>query len=123
MPLPVEQGSWRRAAAVVLSVGLRPCSGALLVLAFAHTLGIAAIGTMAAVAMAVGTAITVSVLAVLAVGARGLALRLAGGEGRWILRVEVGLMLTGGLVLLALGGLLLAGYLQAENQALFPGFR
>ncbi len=106
--LPLDAATWRRSAAVVASVGLRPCSGALVVLAFAQTFGILAAGIAATLAMAVGTALTVSALAVLAVGSRHLTLSLAAG-GKWAERVEIGLVGAGGTLLLLLGGLLLAG--------------
>jgi nickel/cobalt exporter len=49
--------SWRKVAAVVLSVGIRPCSGAILVLVFALTQGLFWAGAAAAFAMTFGTAI------------------------------------------------------------------
>ena len=65
-----------RAVSIVLAVGLRPCTGALVVLVFALSQGMLISGVAATLAMAVGTGITVSVLASLAVGARDLAVRL-----------------------------------------------
>jgi ABC-type nickel/cobalt efflux system permease component RcnA len=62
--------SWRAIVGVVLAVGLRPCSGAVLILIFAHVMGIHWAGVAAVVAMSIGTAITVSTLALLAVNAR-----------------------------------------------------
>lgn len=109
---PEESASWRRAAAVVLSVGIRPCSGALLVLAFSRALGLFGAGIAATFAMAVGTAVTVSLLATLAFGSRQLALRLAGDESRWLRRINVGIGLLGGAALLLLGTLMLAASLQ-----------
>ena len=72
--------SWRKMMAVVFSVGIRPCTGAILVLVFALTQGVFWAGVAATFAMALGTAITVAVLATLALGSRELALKL-GGEG------------------------------------------
>jgi ABC-type nickel/cobalt efflux system permease component RcnA len=54
-------------------------------------------------AMALGTAITVSVLASLAVGSRELATRLAGGESRWGARVEIAAGLIGSTLVLVMG--------------------
>lgn len=71
-------GNWREQAAVVVSVGLRPCSGALVVLAFAYSQGVMAAGIAAVFLMGLGVAITVGVLASLAVGAKGLARRIGG---------------------------------------------
>ncbi|MGA8764287.1 MAG: nickel/cobalt transporter, partial [Candidatus Sulfotelmatobacter sp.] len=65
--------SWRKLLAVVFSVGIRPCTGAILVLVFAVTQGLFWAGVAATFAMALGTAITVAALAVLALGSRELA--------------------------------------------------
>jgi len=74
--------SWRRALALAFAVGVRPCTGAILVLVFAIGQGLMWAGVLSTFAMALGTAITVSVLAASAVGFRELAARLAGGEPR-----------------------------------------
>jgi len=99
-------GSWREQLAVVLAVGLRPCSGALVVLVFALSQGLLAAGVVAVLLMSLGTAITVAVLASIAVGAKGLALRLGGGGA-----VSAGLVwwleLAGGLAVAGFGLLLL----------------
>lgn len=82
MPSPKDlQGpwSWQKALAIAVSVGIRPCTGAILVLLFAISQGLVWAGVMATFAMALGTAITVSALAALAVGSRELATKLAGG--------------------------------------------
>lgn len=71
-------GNWREQLGVVLAVGMRPCSGALVVLVFALSQGLLAAGIAAVLLMGVGTAITVTVLATLAVSAKGLARRLGG---------------------------------------------
>ena len=62
--------SWRKMMAVVFSVGIRPCTGAILVLVFALTQGLFWAGVAATFAMALGTAITVAALATLALGSR-----------------------------------------------------
>ena len=66
---------------MVFSVGIRPCTGAILVLIFALTQGMFWAGVAATFAMAIGTAITVAALATLALGSRELALRLGGRSG------------------------------------------
>ena len=75
------RGDWREQLGVVLAVGARPCSGALVVLVFALSQGLLAAGIAAVFLMGLGTAITVAILASLAVSAKGLALRLAGSNG------------------------------------------
>ena len=75
--------SWRKMMAVVFSVGIRPCTGAILVLVFALTQGVFWAGIAATFAMALGTAITVAVLATLALGWRELALKLGGESSKF----------------------------------------
>ena len=75
--------SWRKMIAVVFSVGIRPCTGAILVLVFALTQGVFWAGVAATFAMALGTAITVAMLATLALGSRELALKLGGESSRF----------------------------------------
>jgi len=108
-------GGWRRGLGTIFAVGMRPCSGAILVLVFSLAQGLFLAGIAATFAMGLGTAITVATIAVLAVSAKGLARRLsAGGEGRGTLMmrgIEFG---AAGLVLLFGLGLLF-GYLAAER--------
>jgi ABC-type nickel/cobalt efflux system permease component RcnA len=107
MPDPRDMSrdwSLRHAAAIVLAIGIRPCTGAILVLAFALTQGLFWAGVGATFAMAIGTAITVSVLAVAAVGSRDLALRFAGS--RWTTGIY-DMAAVGGSLLVVLMGLAL----------------
>jgi nickel/cobalt transporter (NicO) family protein len=106
-PEQLESGwSWKRALALSFAVGVRPCTGAILVLVFALTQGLFWAGVFATFAMALGTAITVSALAVLAVVSRDWAAGLAGGKGVWMDRVYA-LVSLGGSGLVFLMGLLL----------------
>src|SRR4029077_6689048 len=68
---------FRRGLSAIIAVGLRPCSGAIIVLVVALAQGLFWIGVGATFLMGIGTAITVAAIATLAVGARGLAGRLA----------------------------------------------
>lgn len=110
-PAPAARLGWRDGLAV-LAVGIRPCSGAVLVLAFAKGVGAFAAGILATLAMAVGTAITVSSLALAAFYSRRVALRLVGRGERWAARAEMALSLLAGGALALLGALLLAGSLS-----------
>jgi ABC-type nickel/cobalt efflux system permease component RcnA len=83
-------------------VGLRPCSGAILVLLFTLANGIFWVGIISTLAMGVGVAITVSVVSLGMVGLqRGLSL--LGAERS--LRLRQGLALTGSLLIALLGAL------------------
>jgi ABC-type nickel/cobalt efflux system permease component RcnA len=117
-PVPSElagPGGWRRGFGTIFAVGLRPCSGAILVLVFALAQGMFWAGITATFVMGLGTAITVATIAVLAVSAKDLARRLSGaseGGGALIMRgLEFG---AAGLVLLFGVGLLF-GYIAAER--------
>lgn len=119
MPDPSQlQGpwSWRQAIAIALAVGIRPCTGAILVLVFAISQGLMWAGVFATFAMAIGTAITVSVLAALAVGSRELAMRLGGGkESAWGVRVRTAAGIGGACLVLGLGLTLMVGSLQGTS--------
>jgi len=108
-------GGWQRGLGAIFAVGLRPCSGAILVLVFALAQGLFWAGIAATFVMGLGTAITVATIAVVAVSAKGLARRLSAGSeggGALIMRgIEFG---AAGLVLLFGVGLLF-GYLAAER--------
>jgi nickel/cobalt exporter len=103
--------SLREAWGAVIAVGLRPCSGALIVLTFSILNGLWLAGVASAFAMAIGTAITVSALATLAVTAKGVAVRLSGAAMGG--RVATVIELLGATTVMALGLLLLTASLQS----------
>jgi nickel/cobalt transporter (NicO) family protein len=121
-PLPSElagPGGWRRGFGAIFAVGLRPCSGAILVLVFALAQGLFWAGVVATFVMGLGTAITVAAIAVVAVSAKDLARRLSGGsEGGGALFMRGVEFAAAGLVLLFGVGLLF-GYLAAERVTCF----
>jgi nickel/cobalt exporter len=112
-------GGWRRGWSAVAAVGLRPCSGAIIVLVFALAQGLFWAGMVSTLVMGLGTAITVASIATLAVGAKTLAKRFtttSAGYGALLLRaIETA---AAGFVL-AFGVLLLAGYMASERLAGF----
>lgn len=108
-------GGWQRGLGAIFAVGLRPCSGAILVLVFSLAQGLFWAGVAATFVMGLGTAITVAAIAVIAVSAKGLAQRLsAGREGGGALIMRGIEFAAAGLVLLFGVGLLF-GYLAAER--------
>jgi nickel/cobalt transporter (NicO) family protein len=121
-PEPVELaglGGWRRGFSAILAVGVRPCSGAILILVFALAQGLFWAGIAATFVMGIGTAITVATIAVIAVSAKDLARRLsAGREGRGALFMRGVEFAAAGLVLLFGAGLLF-GYIAAERVTCF----
>jgi ABC-type nickel/cobalt efflux system permease component RcnA len=102
---------WRKITAVVFSVGIRPCTGAILVLVFALTQGLFWAGVAATFAMALGTAITVAALATLALGSRELALKLGGTSGAWANGVWTLCAMGGSMLIFLFGALLFAASL------------
>ena len=82
-PQELKGPHWlRRGLTAIVAVGLRPCSGAIIVLVFALAQGLFWIGVASTFVMGLGTAITVAAVATVAVGARGFAGRLAKCETR-----------------------------------------
>jgi nickel/cobalt exporter len=121
-PQPQElagPGGWHRGLSAIVAVGLRPCSGAILVLVFALAQGLFWAGVVSTLVMGLGTAITVAAIASLAVGAKAAAKRFAAtraGYGSLVLR---GLEAAAALMVMALGLLLLTGYLASERLGMF----
>jgi nickel/cobalt exporter len=118
-PEPAELSGkhWlRRGLAAVVAVGLRPCSGAIIVLVFALAQGLFWTGVAATFAMGLGTAITVAAIASIAVGARGFAGRLAKSKPGAGLILVRGLETAAALVIIAFGTLLLTGYIVSERM-------
>lgn len=115
-PAELKGDDWfRRGMVAAVTAGMRPCSGAILVLVFALAQGIFLSGVAATFAMSAGVAITVTVIAVLAVFGKSLAVRLSGamgGRGDLALR---GIEVLGALFVIAFGLLLLTGYLASER--------
>jgi ABC-type nickel/cobalt efflux system permease component RcnA len=115
MPVPKElegELSWRKALAIAFSVGIRPCSGAIIVMIFALSQGLLWAGIFATFAMALGTAITVSALAALAVGSKELAQRMAGEESPWAQRIGLTAGLTGSALVMLMGTVFFFASLQ-----------
>jgi nickel/cobalt exporter len=112
-------GGWRRGLSAIVAVGLRPCSGAIIVLVFALAQGLFWAGVASTFVMGIGTAITVAAIATLAIGAKAAARRLAAsrpGYGTLALRgVEVG----AATVIILFGVLLLSGTMASERMGMF----
>jgi nickel/cobalt transporter (NicO) family protein len=114
------RGDWSLARALALSfaVGVRPCSGAILVLIFSYPLGLYWAGVASVLAMGFGVFLTISAIAAAAVFAKGLAAMLVGADNpaigfivRWG-KTVVGLGIAG------FGTLLFLGSLGASNLSM-----
>jgi len=109
-------GGWKRGFSAIVAVGLRPCSGAILVLVFALAQGLFWAGVVSTFVMALGTAITVATIATIAVGARAWAKRIAETRSGYGILAMRGLEAGAALVIIAFGSLLLTGYIVTERM-------
>src|ERR1019366_9152367 len=116
-PSELKGPHWlRRGLSAIVAVGLRPCSGAIIVLVFALAQGLFWIGVASTFVMGLGTAITVATVATIAVGARGFAGRLAKGKpgaGMLFLR---GVETAAAVLIIVFGAALLTGYMVSERM-------
>lgn len=101
-PEMLAKASLRDLALVAVGAGIRPCTGAIILLVFALSQGLFLLGVLAVAAMAFGTALGTSLFATLAVKTKSLALALARRSS------ANGSLRFAPLVLEALAGLLLA---------------
>ncbi|AHG19049.1 nickel transporter [Chania multitudinisentens RB-25] len=112
----LQAGSdWRTQVAIVLAMGMRPCSGAILVLLFSKVIGVFIWGVLSALAMALGTSLTISALALFVHCSRKLAVRISRqrATAAWSAVAWSSLALAGGIILLFAGVLL---YISAQPE-------
>lgn len=112
-------GGWRRGLSAVLAVGIRPCSGAILVLVFALSQGIFWAGVVSTLMMGLGTAMTVGGIAVFAFGAREFAQRLMVQRDGYGILLMRGLEFVAAITIVCFGGLFFMGYLASERMVGF----
>jgi len=114
--------TWREYVGIVASIGIRPCTGAVMVLLFANLAGLYWMGIVSAIVMAAGTAFTTSVIAIMTLAGKQLVQRylMTGNSHR-----KAGWQLTGyylqllcGVLLMVIGALLMNG----QDTGLSPMF-
>ncbi|WP_369311812.1 nickel/cobalt transporter [Providencia rettgeri] len=104
---------------IILSMGSRPCSGALLVLLFSYVIDMYLWGIIAALMMALGTALTISLIAVFVHLMRDNALRISRLKGIQLSPYwGISLSLIAGVLFILIGVLLYQS--GATEQALSP---
>lgn len=104
--------SYRAMLPVAFASGLRPCTGAVLILLFTLTQGMFEIGVLATLVMSFGTFLVVALIGLGVIYARR-AVRRAGGRNERLANLAQRAMgLGGGLIVFAFGGLLLLTSLQ-----------
>lgn len=108
----------KAAIGVVLSIGMRPCTGAILVLVFARFVDVSWAGALAVLAMSIGTAITVSALAIAAVSARDVALKLLGSTGALGTTLGSIVAVGGGTLLILFGVGLFLGSFEPPTRSM-----
>lgn len=101
-----------RIPALVLAIGVRPCTGAIIVLLFTLANGLLVVGVVSTFAMAVGVGITVSLLGVLSVFGHRLTLKVGQRNPVWERRLRAGLTIAGSLFITVIGATLLLSTLD-----------
>ncbi len=96
----------------IVAVGIRPCSGAIIVLVFALSQGLYAAGVTSTFVMAIGTGFTVSLLASLAVFARDAMFRITRRRSKALAILGRTVEIGGAVLVILLGLLLLGGALS-----------
>lgn len=104
--------------AVALAVGIRPCTGAIVLLLFCLTQGVFVAGMLGTLAMSAGTGITVGLLAAAAVYARRWASLLA-GDGDVAALVHRGLAIAGWLTVALFGAALFLAAWRTPASSMF----
>jgi nickel/cobalt exporter len=100
---------------MILSIGIRPCAGAIMLLVFSCILGVVTAGVLATFAMALGTFITTATLAVLTVQSKQGLLKLFGASESLLSTVHATLSIVGGLVICAVAVLFLLANIQSKS--------
>ena len=105
--------------AIIGSIGIRPCSGSVLVLIFAEVLGLRLAGIFSVLMISLGTALTVSSLAIMAVYFQKAARHFASdANSQTIRRMAATANLVGGLVITLLSLSLLLSPMQGSGPLL-----
>lgn len=112
----------REYAGIIVTIGVRPCTGAVMVLLFANMVGLYWMGVLSAFAMAVGTALTTSLIAMMTLTGKHLVKRyLAAGNKNSNASLKAAghyLQLFGGILLVLIGLLLMNG----QDSGMSPVF-
>lgn len=94
------QGDWKTRLGVILAIGARPCSGAIMILLFSNALGIVTWGMAAVMTMAFGTALSIMGLSLAVRYARNRTAAFFGSESGRLRWLVPGLKIAGGVALM-----------------------
>lgn len=96
----VSPGSdWKTRLGVILAIGARPCSGAIMILLFSNALGIVTWGIAAVMTMAIGTALSITGLSLAVRYARNSTATFFGNDNRQLGWLVPTLKIAGGIAL------------------------
>lgn len=101
--------SGKRMLPVAIAVGMIPCPGVVMVMLFTMSMNLIGLGIILGFCIAAGMAVTITLVVILATYGKGLALKTVAGHNRWARRIELGIEVFAGIMVTALGGLLLTG--------------
>ncbi|MFD2177203.1 nickel/cobalt transporter [Veronia pacifica] len=117
-----NQSIWQTLV-VIMSMGFRPCSGAIVVLIYAHLVGVYSYGVIATLMMGLGTGLSVSLIAIATLYARAWLERIVADSGALGAHSHLSMVnylrLFGGLVLLLLGGSFFSAAFAVSGHPLF----
>ena len=121
-----DDANWLQNLTLVFSMGLRPCSGALIVLTYAFLVDAYEFGVLATFAMGFGTGISIALIAAGTVYARSFFERLiespSSGSATMLANTGLYLQIAGGMLLIVFGwGLLSAALPSAAEHPLMLG--
>jgi ABC-type nickel/cobalt efflux system permease component RcnA len=120
-PAAVAATSDRRSLVLmILSIGIRPCTGAIILLVFACMMGAVWAGILATLAMGVGTFITTATLAVLALQSKTGLLRVFGASETFLRVIHALLGVGAGLFIVVVASLFLAASWPQDDPDLGP---
>lgn len=72
--------NWKEIISLIFTIGIRPCTGAIMILLFANMVGVYWVGVLSALLMAFGTCLTTSTIAMMTLGGKKLSGRLFGDK-------------------------------------------
>ena len=98
--------TWQAYLGMIVSIGIRPCTGAIMVLLFSNMIGIYWLGIISAIIMAIGTAITTSTIALLTISGKKVINRYLKREDNQFSISNISLQIIGGGILTLVGVLL-----------------
>lgn len=102
-------GNGRRMVLVAIAVGMVPCPGVVMVMLFTMSMNMIGLGIILGCCITAGMAATITLVVLVFMYAKELALKTVAEHHRWTRRITFGIEVFAGVMVAALGGLLLIG--------------